>query len=78
MSEKAYKIINEKGLTVYESEDIFGDGTPSSDLLSIIKRQPPGSKLIRTADGKTLAYTTAMKDFDLAEQPRKKRKRSPA
>lgn len=63
-------VINEKGQTVCDTDDLFA-------ALTVIKREPPGSKLIRTADRKTLAYTTTPK-LELDDQPPKRRQRSPA
>lgn len=67
---KDYIVISENGKTVCESDDIF-------DTLKVLKREPPGSKLIRAADRKTLAYTTAPKLEFESERARRKR-RSPA
>jgi hypothetical protein len=69
---KAYIVIAENGKTVCESDDLF-------HALRLLKREPPGAKLIRTEDRKTLAYTTMPKlELDDEEgRPSGRRRKSP-
>lgn len=55
---KAYLVKTDSGKLVFEHDDIFR-------CLAHLKKQPPGSKMIRAADNKLLAYNTTSKlDID--------------
>lgn len=55
--DKTYLVYSSNGELVLETKDIFVG-------LDKLKAQPPGAKLTRSTDGKTLAYTTAPRPED--------------
>jgi len=54
MTTKAFIVLTDNGKTICDSDDLF-------KALDALKKEPPGAKLIRASDRKTLAYTTVPK-----------------